>query len=141
MRNSELNNLHVEEGLPEIDGYFDLFETTGWNDGYKFTKKELEQAIGNSWYSISVYRSGTLIGFGRIISDGVHHAFIVDLIIHPDFQGKRIGSEILDRLVKKCKDSKIRDIQLFSAKGKFGFYEKLGFEKRPGNAPGMELNC
>ena len=33
----------------------------------------------------------------------------------------------------------IRDIQLFAATNKFAFYEKFGFEKRPINAPGMQL--
>ena len=74
-----------------------------------------------------------------MIADGIHHALIVDLIIHPDFQRKGLGSNLLDMLVKKCKEHNIRDIQLFSAKDKFVFYENHGFIKRPENAPGMEL--
>ena len=45
----------------------------------------------------------------------------------------------MDRLVTKCKKHKIRDIQLFSAKNKAGFYEKLGFKSRAEHSPGMEL--
>jgi hypothetical protein len=41
--------------------------------------------------------------------------------------------------VQKCKGNNIRDIQLFAAKDKSEFYEKFGFEKRPINAPGMQL--
>ena len=74
-----------------------------------------------------------------MIADGVHHALIVDMIIHPDYQGQGLGSKLLDRLVTKCIYSKIRDIQLFAAKDKFKFYEKFGFEKRPINAPGMQI--
>jgi len=88
---------------------------------------------------MSIYDSDKLIGFGRVIADGVHHALIVDLIIHPDYQSKGFGSRLLDKLVSKCKKNKIRDIQLFSAKDKYAFYEKFGFEKRPDNAPGMQL--
>jgi len=125
--------------LPVIDVYWDLFQTTGWNEEYNFTIQDLARGIENSWWSISMYDSSKLIGFGRVISDGVHHAFIVDLIIHPDYQGKGFGSKLLDKLVAKCKDSKIRDIQLFSVKDKYTFYEKSGFEKRPINAPGMQI--
>jgi N-acetylglutamate synthase-like GNAT family acetyltransferase len=60
-------------------------------------------------------------------------------MIHPDYQNQGLGSQLLNRLVSKCQESKIKDIQLFSAKDKSGFYEKLGFEKRPENAPGMQL--
>jgi len=36
---------------------------------------------------------------------------------------------------------KIRDIQLFSAKGYSGFYKNRGFKERPDNAPGMEYQA
>lgn len=125
--------------LPKPEDYWDLFQTTGWNDEYNFTQQDLENAIKNSWYLNSIYDSDKLIGFGRVIADGVHHALIVDLIIHPDYQSQGLGSKLLDKLVTKCKDAKIRDIQLFAARDKFEFYEKFGFEKRPINAPGMQI--
>jgi ribosomal protein S18 acetylase RimI-like enzyme len=133
------DSLLFDEKLPDIHKYRNLFRTTGWNAEYNFTIRDLDRAIQNSWYCISVYESDNLIGFGRVISDGIHHALIVDLIIHPDYQGKGIGSQLLDRLVKKCRESNIRDIQLFAAKDKFEFYERFGFEKRPSDAPGMQL--
>lgn len=138
MNNNITNKIDYKETLPSIDDYWDLFDTTGWNDKYNFDRDDLENAIKNSWYAISVYDLSKLIGFGRVIADGIHHAFIVDMIIHPDYQRKKIGSSLLDRLIKKCKEHKIRDIQLFSAKEKYAFYEKFNFEKRPENAPGMQ---
>ncbi|TAL77673.1 MAG: N-acetyltransferase [Bacteroidetes bacterium] len=134
------STLKFKEELPEIKDYWELFQTTGWNREYNFSIQDLANAIKNSWFSISIYDSEILIGFGRVIADGVHHALIVDLIIHPNYQGKGLGSKLLERLVTKCTDNKIRDIQLFAAKDKFAFYENFGFEKRPINAPGMQLN-
>ena len=128
-----------DDKVPDSKKYWDLFQTTGWNEEYKFSMEDLAKAINNSWYTMSIYNSNALIGFGRIIADGVHHALIVDLIIRPDYQGKGLGSELLDKLVNKCKNNNIRDIQLFAAKDKSEFYEKAGFKKRPSNAPGMQL--
>jgi ribosomal protein S18 acetylase RimI-like enzyme len=133
------DSLVFKETLPDSEEYWELFQTTGWNKEYNFSIQDLATAIQNSWYVISLYNSDRLIGFGRVIADGVHHAVIVDLIIHPDFQNTGLGSKLLDRLVRKCKDNKIRDIQLFAARDKYAFYEKSGFEKRPINAPGMQL--
>jgi len=133
------NGIEYKEQLPGEDEYWYLFQTTGWNENYQFIKEELTKALKQSWHCISVYNNHKLIGFGRVISDGVHHAFIVDLIIHPDFRGQSLGSKVLEKLINKCKASQIRDIQLFSAKNKFKFYEKFGFNKRPDNAPGMQL--
>lgn len=125
--------------LPDKDEYFELFETTGWNKEYQFNKEQLYEATNRSWYLISAYDNDRLIGFGRIISDGIFHALIIDLIVLPNYQAKGIGSNILKKLVDKCKTNKIRDIQLFCAKGQTGFYEKHGFVKRPDNAPGMQM--
>ncbi len=131
--------MEYSEKLPTSAQFFELFETTDWNTKYELTKEELYSALKNSWYSISVFDKDDLIGFGRIICDGIVHALILDVIIHPDRQGKGIGKEIMEKLVSKCKKHKVRDIQLFSAKDKAGFYEKLGFKSRAEHSPGMEL--
>ena len=127
------------ENIPNINDYWNLFNDTDWNEEYNFSAYDLDKAISNSWYAISAYFNNNLVGFGRIISDGIHHALIVDMIINKDFQEKGIGKTILLKLINKCKEEDIRDIQLFAAKNKYGFYEKLNFEKRPIDAPGMQL--
>ena len=127
------------EKLPTAEQFFELFETTGWNEKYELGKEELFTALKNSWYSVSVFENEQLIGFGRIICDGIVHALILDVIIHSERQGEGIGKNVMDKLISKCKEHKIRDIQLFSAKNKAGFYEKLGFKNRANNSPGMEM--
>jgi ribosomal protein S18 acetylase RimI-like enzyme len=123
--------------LPDQDAFYRLFETTGWNEDYQVNRDELFQALKNSWYTLSAYENEKLVGFGRLVCDGVLHAVLFDVIIHPDFQNR--GKKIAHDLVIKCIAHKIRDIQLFCAKGKIGFYEKCGFVKRPHNGPGMEI--
>jgi GNAT superfamily N-acetyltransferase len=132
-------SITYNESLPLKDQYYELFESSGWNEDYQFTPEEVYQAIKNSWYMVSVFDGEQLVGYGRVISDGIHHALIVDMIILPEYQGKGIGTEILDMLVKRCQENRVRDIQLFCAKGKFPFYGKYGFEERPQDAPGMEI--
>ena len=124
--------------LPNKDDFYQLFETTGWNANGTYTKEDLIKAISNSWYLVAVYDKKNLIGFGRIISDGVYQTFIGDLIVHPDYQQKGIGSTVLNKLVEKSKESGIKWIQLTCAKGKIDFYKKYGFEERPFDGPGMQ---
>jgi N-acetylglutamate synthase-like GNAT family acetyltransferase len=59
--------------------------------------------------------------------------------VPPSHQRRGIGSEILARLLEKCTSAGIRDVQLFSAAGKSGFYEKQDFKERAADAPGMQL--
>ena len=131
-------NIEVKNAIPDIESYFDLFETTGWNKEYRLSKEELNSTLINSYYCVSVYDADKLIGFGRILSDGILHAMIYEMIVDPDHQGKGLGRTIMNELLSKCFEDNIRDIQLFCAKGKKQFYEKLGFVARPDDGPGME---
>ena len=98
---------------------------------------ELARAIANSWYLVAVYDEDRLVGFGRVVSDGVLHAMIYDLIVASDYQHRGIGTQVLNMLIPQCLEYNIRDIQLFCARGKRHFYEKFGFVARPDEASGM----
>jgi len=129
------------EDPPESNAYYQLFESTGWNSDYKADEEELYASITNSWYALSAYNeSNELVGFGRMVSDGCLYAFICDMIIAPAYQNQGIGSTILQRLMERCKEARIRVVWLFAAANKTGFYEKHGFDVRPLSAPGMQLN-
>ena len=128
-----------EETIPEREAYHHLFETTGWNESYQAGVDQLHRAIANSWYTVSAYVDDRLVGFGRVISDGVLYAFICDMIVQPSHQRQGIGSAILQKLVERCRAAGVRVIWLFAAQGKSEFYERHGFQARPAGAPGMQL--
>ena len=130
--------LRISYNPPEKVEYFNLFESTGWNAGYRMSPGLLIEAFKCSWFFTCIYNDDRLIGSGRVISDGLLHALIVDLIVAPEYQGCGIGRIILNELVTKCKSAGISDIQLFCAKGKEDFYLKQGFKILPHDAPGME---
>ena len=127
------------EKLPAAAAYLQLFETTGWNQAYRADEDELYAAISTSWYVLSAYDNDDLVGFGRIISDGVLYALICDLIVKPSYQGQGIGSTLLNKLIARCRMQQIRVIWLFAAKGKRSFYQNFGFVERPADAPGMQI--
>ena len=125
---------------PSKDQYHALFETTGWNRRYQASPEDLARALANSQFVVAAYHSETLVGFGRILTDGVLHAMIYEMIVHPDYQRQGIGTQILHLLIRWCNDAHIYDIQLFCASGKRPFYEKNGFVSRPDDAPGMHYS-
>lgn len=125
--------------VPEKEEFFALYETTGWNAAFGFDGDHLFKAIQNSWCFISAYEGDELVGTGRIVSDGFYQAFICDVIIHPEYQGRGIGKAITEKLMNYSRENGVVFLQLSCAKGKTGFYEKLGFKKRPEEAPGMQI--
>ena len=134
-------DLEYRETLPDADAYLELFESTGWNQEYRLTREELRAAASRSWFLLAGYHDGRLVGTGRVVSDGVLHALIVDVIVSPECQGQGIGASIMERLVERCRTARIRDVQLFCAKGKAPFYRRLGFVDRSADAPGMDWRC
>lgn len=131
--------LEYRESLPDPGEYFALFESTGWNQEYGLTTAELHAALGRSWFLLTAYGEGRLVGTGRVVSDGVLHALIVDVIVLPECQGRGVGTSIMARLIERCRAARIRDVQLFCARGKAPFYRRLGFVDRPAEAPGMDF--
>lgn len=67
-----------------------------------------------------------LVGGGRAISDRISYAAIFDVVVAPDYQGRGIGKEIMQRLMR---DSEAPNVILHSVPGKEPFYAKLGFRK------------
>ena len=132
-------NIEYRNALPSKTEYFKLFESTGWNEEYRLGEDELIKATRQSWCLVSAYDGGQLVGFGRVISDGILHALIVDLIMLPSYQRRGIGRDILNMLVDRCRSNRIPNVQLFCARGKADFYRRCGFVERPADAPGMEL--
>lgn len=131
-------NIQIKTDPPSIEQYSTLFETTGWNQEYRVTPDELARALANTQFMVAVYDDRKLVGFGRVLTDGVLHAMIYEMIVHPAYQGRGIGTQILQRILQWCRAAQIRDIQLFCARGKRAFYEKNGFVSRPADAPGMQ---
>lgn len=125
-------------GMPSQEQFWDLFQTTGWNDTYHLYPNELFRAVSSNWFAVSTFDGNRLVGFGRVVSDGILHAMIYEMIVLPEYQGRGIGAQILHMLIQRCLEANIRDIQLFCSRGKGGFYEKYGFVVRPEDAPGMQ---
>jgi GNAT superfamily N-acetyltransferase len=138
-RYEETMDITYSDSLPDSCASAVLFDSTGWFRHASLDIEALDQALAQSWTTLSAYDHQLLVGFGRVISDGVLHGFIVDLIVLPSYQGHGIGSHILEQLVTRCRDVGIRTIQLFAANGKAGFYERHSFVPRHPDAPGMEL--
>ncbi|MCP4077747.1 MAG: GNAT family N-acetyltransferase [Gammaproteobacteria bacterium] len=129
--------MQFTDKIPDKSEFFPLYISTGWNQNLMLSAEQLEQAVKNSFAVISAYENNQLIGFGRVVSDGIAYATIYDVIVSPNWQKQGIGSSIIRKLVAVCEHNDIRSIHLFAAKGAEKFYKNLGFVPRPFDSPGM----
>ena len=93
--------------MPGKKEYYELFLSTGWNEEYHCNPEELEKANDGSAFVLAAYDNGTLVGFGRVVSDMVLHAMVYDMIVLPEYQGRGIGSSILNALVQRCREHNV----------------------------------
>ena len=124
---------------PAAESFKNLYDTTNWG-AIERDVGFYADALGASWASVSAYDEDRLVAFARAISDGKLHAFITEMIVHPEYQRRNLGEQLLKLLVDRCHLLGVEDIQLFCAKGKADFYLKNGFSRRPDDAPGMQYS-
>jgi len=85
-----------------------------------------KQSFESSSEVVFVFDDKKLVGFGRAISDGVRQAALYDVAVDPSYQGKKIGLEIVKRLMEKLP---LCNFILYASPGKEDFYRKLGYKK------------
>ena len=90
------------------------------------------KALQNGLINVSAIYNGELVGMGRLVGDGAMYWYLQEIIVLPQFQGKGIGTMIVNHLVDYAKANsitgKFTTIGGVSAQGKEPFYEKMGFE-------------
>jgi len=84
------------------------------------------KAFENSQTVVFAFDDDKLIGFGRAISDGTYQAAIYDVAVLPEYQGKKIGSVIVNSIIKCIPQC---NFILYASPGKEIFYKKLNFKK------------
>lgn len=101
----------------------DLRESVGWNR----MESEYSNPLMTSYYHIAVYEDGKLVGYIDSVSNGVTDAYIQDLMVHPDYQGKGLGTELMNQMIAYLKENRIYIISVVFEESLKPFYDRFGF--------------
>jgi GNAT superfamily N-acetyltransferase len=107
---------------------------------------QIEKALKNSLYTVCARDADTAIAMGRLVGDGAYVYYLQNINVDPNYQGKGIGSLIINNILNYIKENKLPNtsvmILLMSSKGSENFYKKFGFRSRPNDneGPGMIMN-
>ncbi len=121
----------IKENVKNVEEYNYLYNHVGWE---AYDDSISKKALDNTYYSVSVYDDGKIIGYGRLIGDTICFMYIHDIMVLPEYQNKKIGTMIMNKLLDKIKEIKKENSELLvylgASKGREGFYEKFGFVRR-----------
>jgi GNAT superfamily N-acetyltransferase len=101
----------------------EIYKANAWSSAEK--PDELMAALRNSHSLVTARIAGRLVGLGNAISDGHLVVYFPHMLVHPAFQGRGIGREMMTVLLRKYAGF---HQQMLTADGKaIRFYESLGF--------------
>lgn len=106
----------------------DLWVRLGWGKKNDYSVETVKKALKNTSFIFSVRNNkNDLVGLARVLSDGVFNATIADIVVDPEYQGKGIGTKIMEKIKEKCENTAIY-LEAFEKNDEF--FRRCGFVKR-----------
>lgn len=117
-----------------------LRKSVGWNE---LSSRQAERSLHHSEYFVAARHDGKAIGMARLVGDGGYIAYIADVIVLPEYQGRGIGKTMIDMVMQHIQDNMCEGemvfVNLMAAKDKEPFYRKFGFIDRPNEKRGAGM--
>lgn len=102
----------------------ELYKDAGWWN--ERTEQDMEKMLSQAM-AVGAWENNKLIGFARVISDGIFRAYIEDVVIHSSFNRKGIGTQLIAKVVEGLFNIDV--ISLFCEEDLIAFYSKNEFKK------------
>jgi len=132
------------EILFSTDRDLDLYELEELCDSVGWSRRPIRKvriAIEHSFIVVTMWHQKgqfkRLIGFARATSDHAFNATVWDVVVHPEFQSKGLGKELMKEVIFLLQREDISNISLFADGHVVTFYQQLGFSPDPEGIKGM----
>ena len=123
--------INIKEDIKNVEEFNLLYDAVGWG---AYDEKITQKALDNTFYSVSIYDDEKIVGYGRIIGDTICFLYIQDVMVKPEYQGKKIGTLVMNKLLEKVNEVKKENpdvrVYLGASKNREKFYEKFSFIRR-----------
>ena len=103
-----------------------LYESVGWVFYCKHPDV-VEKAYANSLCILAAYEDEKLVGLIRSVGDGHTILFIQDLLVHPDYQCKGIGTALMKALLDRYPHVYQIELATDNTEKTVAFYRSFGF--------------
>ena len=124
-----------------VEDYLMLRAAAGWR---KIKANRAQIGLNNSAFIVAAKHNNQTVGMARVVTDGGYVAYIGDVSVLPEFQGRGIGRTMM-QMVMEYINSLLEDgLQIYtilmSVAGKETFYNKFGFITRPDDNYGAGMH-
>ncbi len=102
----------------------ELYEFEGW--GTKNDAQSIKRAVKNSYCAYGAFDGDKIVGFFRALCDGVGDAYLIDLIVHPNYRHQGIADKLVETITNRLKAEGIEWITCISTPNAKAVYQKRG---------------
>ena len=123
---------------PSLKEFAQLREAVCWNlNKAGISLKRANDSLKQSPLCVCAHDNGTIVGMVRLSGDLSMYGYIQDTIVLPNYQGRGIGKNLMQHLIRRLKGRKGYLLGVCPSKVSVDFYEGFGFKKRPENPNGF----
>jgi len=88
--------IEIKHKAPSVSDYRNMRRIAGLSEK---SQAAVEKGIHNACFDVAIYDAQTLIAMGRVIGDGGTAFQIIDIAVHPDYQGQGYGKAIMSQIM------------------------------------------
>lgn len=119
--------ISTDKSRLDIDLIHRFLSTSYWSEG--IPKEIVLKSIGEA-DCFGIYKSGAQVGFARIISDHATFAYLADVFVVPEEQGRGLGKWLVATIMKSIQYQNLRR-WLLATKDAHELYRQFGFTEAP----------
>lgn len=123
---------YTEEKTFTQDQVQELFKSVGWISAEY--PQRLYKALMNSQTVLTAWDGDRLVGLARVLDDSELVAFVHYVLVHPEYQGRKIAGNMVEYIRDKYKNYLYIEGMPEDSKN-VAFYERHGFHVMEGGTP------
>jgi GNAT superfamily N-acetyltransferase len=133
------SDVTIVERLPTPEEHLALIQAVGWADN-KGRPERSAQVLSGARFGAVAVAGDRAVGMGMVLGDGATFAYLKDIVVHPEWHGRGIGTRIVEALLAIIRRSRPDGmlVTLFTGQHLAEFYEQFGFSG-PEKLYGMSL--
>ena len=114
-----------------------LFRAAGWTEDIaRYSPSQIRKLLRSSHLVLAARNQNReLIGFISAVSDGVLCGFVQNLVVHPTYRRRGLGTRLLRELARRMRRQGISYLYVLGRRGKGAraFFHRVGFRPLPWN--------